>query len=305
MKILRYITFLSILSGIFFVIYSQSDKRGFRRWWISFKTAAVLISANLETMEPPGNNNQVYQERLLSDQEFNSFEDNDQKVILVKTGDSAPSVPTSPGRGQPSQFPTPPAGGRPSRPVYVPRYRTAPKVVPGPGLGAGANPAGAGGGGGGGAAEAEFDDQCPAPKKQQQSQKSDRNEFQSDRNNSKKKKKHEAEQCELDENVNGAKVEIIYRIKENPALVREAERMGKDQAAQKDVNNLIEQLSLGNDNPGIGNRRVKGLKNVSEARGRNEGRVYFREKDGKIEILAKSNKDNQNKVIGILQKMGY
>ena len=27
--------------------------------------------------------------------------------------------------------------------------------------------------------------------------------------------------------------------------------------------------------------------------------------DGKIEILAKSNKDNQNKVIGILQKMGY
>lgn len=28
-------------------------------------------------------------------------------------------------------------------------------------------------------------------------------------------------------------------------------------------------------------------------------------KEGKIEILAKSNKDNQNKVIGILQKMGY
>ena len=65
------------------------------------------------------------------------------------------------------------------------------------------------------------------------------------------------------------------------------------------------QLSLGNDNPGIGNRRVKNLKNVSGACGRNEGRVYFREKDGKIEILAKSNKDNQNKVIGILQKMGY
>lgn len=41
-------------------------------------------------------------------------------------------------------------------------------------------------------------------------------------------------------------------------------------AAQKDVNHLIEQLALGNDNPEIGNRRVKGLKNVSEARGRNE-----------------------------------
>jgi hypothetical protein len=126
------------------------------------------------------------------------------------------------------------------------------------------------------------------------------NEFQSDRYNSKKKKKREAEQCKLDE-----KIEIVYRINENPALVREAERMGKDQAAQKDVNNLIEQLALGNDNPGIGNRRVKSLKNVSEARGRNEGRVYFRKKDGKLEILGKSNKDNQKKVIGILQKMGY
>jgi hypothetical protein len=71
------------------------------------------------------------------------------------------------------------------------------------------------------------------------------------------------------------------------------------------VNNLIEQLALGNDNPGIGKRRVKGLKNVSEARGRNEGRVYFREKNGKLEILAKFNKQNQNKVISILQKMGY
>ena len=153
-----------------------------------------------------------------------------------------------------------------------------------------------------GGGNAKFDDdKCPAPNKEQ-SQESKTYDY---RSNNPKKKKQSAEQCKLDENVKDVKVEIVYRIKENPALVREAERMGKDQAAQKDVNNLIEQLSLGNDNPGIGNRRVKGLKNVSEARGRNEGRVYFREKDGKIEILAKSNKDNQNKVIGILQKMGY
>ena len=174
----------------------------------------------------------------------------------------------------------------------MPDVNPYPKVVLG--VGAAANPAGAGGGGG----NAKFDDdkyKCPAPNKEQsQESKTYNYDYQS------KKKKQSAEQCELD-----AKVEIVYRIKENPALVREAERMGKDQAAQKDVNNLIEQLSLGNDNPGIGNRRVKNLKNVSEARGRNEGRVYFREKAGKIEILAKSNKDNQNKVIGILQKMGY
>lgn len=47
------------------------------------------------------------------------------------------------------------------------------------------------------------------------------------------------------------------------------------------------------------------FKGLKEARTLSGARVYFREKDRKIEILAKSNKDNQNKVIGILQKMGY
>ncbi len=166
MKIFRYLIFFSILSGIFFVIYRQSDEKGFRRWWISFKiavliaaSAAGLIPANTEAMEPPGNNNQVYQERLFSDQEFNSFEDNDQKVILAKTDDSAPSVPTSTGRGQPSNFSTPPSGGRPSRNLPgVNPYPVAPKIV------------------------------------DQQSQER----------------------------------EIVYRIKKNPALIREAERMGKE-----------------------------------------------------------------------------
>ena len=111
-------------------------------------------------------------------------------------------------------------------------------------------------------------------------------------------------QQRLKASVLAAKKPIVNRIEENTALVRERKRM-KDQAAQKDINNLIKQLSSGNDNPGIGTRRIKGLKNESEARGRNEGRVYFREKNGKIEILATSNKDNQNRVIGILQKMGY
>jgi acylphosphatase len=166
-------------------------------------------------------------------------------------------------------------------------------------LGVGANPAGAGGGGG----TAEFDDPSPVSKKQP-AQESIANHPDFTQTSKKKKKKSE-EQCPIDENVRDGKIEIVYRIKENPALVREAKIMAKDQATQKDVNNLIEQLALGNDNPGIGKRRVKGLKNVSEARGRNEGRVYFREKNGKLEILAKFNKQNQNKVISILQKMGY
>jgi len=83
MKFLRYIIFLSILCSIFFLIYRQSDKKGFRRWRTSFKTAIIFsaiaagfIRVNPEAIEPLGNNNQVYQERLLSDQEFNSFENN-------------------------------------------------------------------------------------------------------------------------------------------------------------------------------------------------------------------------------------
>ena len=94
MKIFRYLIFISILCGIFFVIYQKCDEKGFRRWRTSFKTAIIfsaiaagLITVNTKAIEPTGNNNQVYQERLLSDQEFNSFEAKDQKVILVKTGD--------------------------------------------------------------------------------------------------------------------------------------------------------------------------------------------------------------------------
>lgn len=44
MKILKYIMFLSILSGLFLVIYRQSEKKGFRRWWISFRMAAFIAA---------------------------------------------------------------------------------------------------------------------------------------------------------------------------------------------------------------------------------------------------------------------
>lgn len=292
MKILRYITYLSILSGIFFVIYRQSDKKGFRRWWISFKigvliaaSVAGLIPVNTGAMEPPGNNNQVYQKRLLSDQKFNSFEDNDQKVILVKIGDSAPSVPTSPGRAQPSQFPTPTSGGRPSRPVYVPKYRTAPKLVD-QGLGAGANPAGAGGGGGGGG----FDDQCPVPENQK-SQESKVYEYDY-RSNAPNKKKQSAEQSELDENVTNRKIEIVSKIKEDAGLVRAAKEACKNADVQKDINHLEKQLAKGNDNPGIGRKPISN--GIIEHRGKNGGRLYVRESDSIIEILAKSGKKKSN-----------
>lgn len=93
MKILKYIVFLSILTGIFFFIYRQSDQKGLRKLWISFKIAVLvaaivagLIPANTEAVELDRNNHQVYQERLLSEQ---LVQDNDQKVILAKNSGEA------------------------------------------------------------------------------------------------------------------------------------------------------------------------------------------------------------------------
>ena len=91
MKILKYIVFLSILSGIFLVIYRQSDKKGFRRWWISFKMAAFiaatlasLITPSTEVIETYVPNNSPSTETVLSNQEFYSLEENDRQVILAK-----------------------------------------------------------------------------------------------------------------------------------------------------------------------------------------------------------------------------
>ena len=72
MKILRYLIFLSILSAIFFVIYRQSNKKGFRRWWISFKMS-VILAASLAGLVSES----------VEAQEFNRFDNTDQQVILV------------------------------------------------------------------------------------------------------------------------------------------------------------------------------------------------------------------------------
>jgi len=69
-------------------------------------------------------------------------------------------VLTSPGRGQPNNFPTDSTGGR--RTPHVNSYRIPSRVID-QGLGADANPAGAGDGG----KAAEFEDQCLVPKKEQ------------------------------------------------------------------------------------------------------------------------------------------
>ena len=102
------------------------------------------------------------------------------------------------------------------------------------------------------------------------------------------------QQCDL--------IKIESKIKGDPALEKFAENAGENQKIQRDLNGLIEQLRLGNESPGIGTKPL--FKNVKEARARSGARVYFRKRNGNIEILAKSNKSrkDQKAVIKILRK---
>ena len=56
MKPLKYIIFLSILGGIFLILYRNCDSKGLRRYWISFKMAVFisLILAGLIPSSPEG-----------------------------------------------------------------------------------------------------------------------------------------------------------------------------------------------------------------------------------------------------------
>jgi putative component of toxin-antitoxin plasmid stabilization module len=85
---------------------------------------------------------------------------------------------------------------------------------------------------------------------------------------------------------------IVYRIKEDDGLVRAAQEACKNADVQKDVNHLEEQLAKENQNPGIGSKPI--CKGVTEHQGKNGGRLYVRESDDVIEILAKSGKKKSN-----------
>ena len=94
---------------------------------------------------------------------------------------------------------------------------------------------------------------------------------------------------------------ITSKISDNTALVKEAEKMGANQRIQQESNHLIKELLEGNTNPGLGSKNL--FKDVSYLRGRNGARVFYRNVDGTIEILGKSSKANEQKVIDILDKM--
>ncbi|MBR3901722.1 MAG: hypothetical protein IKJ60_09285 [Ruminococcus sp.] len=67
------------------------------------------------------------------------------------------------------------------------------------------------------------------------------------------------------------------------------------------MNHLINEFLSGNNNHGIGSKNL--FKDICYIRGRNGGRVFYRMKNGAMEILAKANKSNEQNVINILKKL--
>ncbi|MGW3210089.1 polymorphic toxin-type HINT domain-containing protein [Streptomyces sp. NPDC001135] len=84
-----------------------------------------------------------------------------------------------------------------------------------------------------------------------------------------------------------------------PVLAHQA---GKNQAVQRDPGTLFEQLSRGNMNPGLGSKALTGT-DVTYARGRNGGRLFFRNVGGGIQIVAKADKSNESTVIARLKQL--
>ncbi|MEU6820591.1 pre-toxin TG domain-containing protein [Streptomyces atriruber] len=85
-------------------------------------------------------------------------------------------------------------------------------------------------------------------------------------------------------------------------LSKAAQQAGKNQTVQRDLDGLFEQLSRGNMNPGLGSKALAGT-DITYARGRNGGRLFFRNVEGGIEIVGKSDKGNESKVIARLKQL--
>jgi hypothetical protein len=94
-------------------------------------------------------------------------------------------------------------------------------------------------------------------------------------------------------------ITLSSSIKDNPSLLRLTEDAVNDQAIERELNNLIKQLSRGNFEAGLGRPGHISGTSVFYLRGRNGGRLYYRKTgENQYQIVAKSAKGrNQDQVI--------
>ena len=57
-------------------------------------------------------------------------------------------------------------------------------------------------------------------------------------------------------NKEGSKLELTSSIDKDPRLVKAAKEMGKNERIQQEANHLIDELSKGNENPGLGTKNL-------------------------------------------------
>ena len=99
--------------------------------------------------------------------------------------------------------------------------------------------------------------------------------------------------------VGEAGIKLLSSIGEDAKLVKYAEDAGK--SVQKGLDHLVEELGKGNTNPGLG---TKGLGNgISYARARDGARVFFKQTQDTITIVAKASKANESQVINYLKSL--
>ncbi|MEV4637674.1 RHS repeat-associated core domain-containing protein [Actinoplanes sp. NPDC049548] len=92
-------------------------------------------------------------------------------------------------------------------------------------------------------------------------------------------------------------------VEDDALLSREAKKASKNQAVKREMEHLQEELEKGNTNPGLGSKALPGTTDVRYARGRNGARLFFRNTDDGIQVVGKSSKANEDKVIGRLQDL--
>ncbi|MGW0731931.1 polymorphic toxin-type HINT domain-containing protein [Streptomyces sp. NPDC002851] len=100
----------------------------------------------------------------------------------------------------------------------------------------------------------------------------------------------------------GPCVSVSSAIDKDPFLTKAAQQAGKNEKVQRDLDHMFEQLSRGNMNPGISTKALAGT-DVTYARSRNGARLFFRNVNGKVQIVGKADKGNEPKVIARLKQL--
>ncbi|MGX5212533.1 hypothetical protein ACWKT3_28240 [Streptomyces violaceus] len=97
------------------------------------------------------------------------------------------------------------------------------------------------------------------------------------------------------------KICVTSALGKNSRLAKLAEKSTKNQAVQREMNQLINKLMDGNDQPGKGSKALS--HGIRYLRGDAGARLFFREVDGGFEIIGKSDKPNEPNVIKELLKI--